>query len=231
MVRSKRQDLRDQLLAAALRRSKGELDAEFSAEELLVEAWQADKQAWGLRGHENLYPDSDRITRELDSRGKGQQGLVGQGLLARVEPRVYRLTAKGMAAATKVEGGRDESYAKLSRALETQVRRILEHPVFVSWLKDPSTPTRFRDAGHFWEIAPGTPARVIRDRILTIEETLQAAEDLLDDHDADYFSDPRGAVLYEKEDINRALEFQDTLRRRFADDLKMLGVDPSVFES
>src|SRR6266850_896235 len=50
-----------------------------------------------------------------------------------------------------------------------------EHPVFKAWLGDPVKPKYFREAGHFWGIAPGTPARTVRDRILGVDRVLARA--------------------------------------------------------
>ncbi len=53
--------LRQQVLLAALDCTGGKLDAIFTAEELLLAAWKRDPVAWGLRGHERVHPDSEKI--------------------------------------------------------------------------------------------------------------------------------------------------------------------------
>ncbi len=217
-------DLKDQILLAALTCSNGELNKTFTSEELLVEAWKRDPQAWGLRGFESKHPDSDRIHRELDSRGKGNKGLVAQGALERIGPRVYRLTSKGLNAASSLVPENASLRQKAHRILETRVRDILEHPTFVAWLKDPTTPKHFRDAGHFWGIAPGTPHRVISKRIQEIDDTLHDALELLDRKGLEEISQGRGQLLYDRTDIRRCMEFSDALKERFAKDLRMLGV-------
>src|SRR6266511_4876408 len=136
-------DLRKQLVLAALACSEGDLDRTFSSEELLVAAWRKDPKAWGLRGYEREYPDSNRIHRELDSRGKGQKGIVGSGLLERVQPRTYRLTPKGLAAAAAADQTTPEVRERVDRVFEEQVNRIIGHPTFVAWLKDSSQPRNF----------------------------------------------------------------------------------------
>jgi hypothetical protein len=42
-------------------------------------------------------------------------------------------------------------------------------------LTDSQAPKSFRDAGHFWGIAPGTPTRVIRERIEAVDNVITAA--------------------------------------------------------
>src|SRR5262249_32986099 len=111
---------------------------------------------------------------------------------------------------------------KVERTLEEEVRKILEHSVFRDWLKDPNTPKRFRDAGSFWGIAPGTPSTVVRDRLRRIDKTLEGALTLLDKRRVEVITD-RGRRLFDRRDIERCAEFHRTLRQRFLEDLKLLG--------
>jgi hypothetical protein len=219
---TKKADLRQQLLHAALTCSDGDLRRTFSSEELLVAAWKNDRASWGLRGYEREYPDSNRIHRELDSRGKGNQGIVGSGLLERVRPRTYRLTPKGLAeaAATSTEGS--EVHERTDRVFEMEIKRIVGHPAFAGWLQAPDTPKSFRDAGHFWGVAPGTPPRVVRQRVTGIDETLEAARRLLASRGVEQLGDQHGRVLVDLRDIERAQEFQQMLKDRFSDDLRIL---------
>src|SRR5213594_3246674 len=86
--------LRQQVLLAALDCSGGDLDKEFTAEDLLLAAWTRNPLAWGLRNHERQYPDSEMIYKEIDRVSVGGQnvrgGLVGIGLLEQVRKRTYR---------------------------------------------------------------------------------------------------------------------------------------------
>ncbi len=221
----KARDLKKQVLLAALDCIDDNLEKTFSFEELLVAAWKRDSTAWGLRGFEKHYPDSERIHRELDSRGKKNKGIVDLGFLEKVRARVYRLTPKGLAAASKLTPSDATVREKADRTLETEIRQILEHTVFKKWLKDPEFPNRFREACHVWGIAPGTPPRVIRERIKRVEHTLKAGLQLLDDKQVDQIGEGRGAHLFDRIDIERCLEFHETLKSRFRDDLKVLGVE------
>src|SRR5260370_187356 len=92
--------LKPQLLLGGVECSGGEVKKTFSAEDMLIRAWGRNKSAWGLRGHEDEHPDSEKIFKELNSRGSS--GLVGQGLLEQVSPLVFRLTPAGLAAASEL---------------------------------------------------------------------------------------------------------------------------------
>jgi hypothetical protein len=73
-------------------------------------------------------------------------------------------------------------------------------------LEDQQGPKSFRDAGHFWGVAPGTPPRVIRQRVRGVEDTLRAALDLLDRRDLIEVGDVHGRLLFDRADVQRALE-------------------------
>jgi hypothetical protein len=123
-----------------------------------------------------------------------------------------------------MEGGAGtEAREKLGRVLESEVTRIIEHPAFVGWLTNPNTPSRFRDIGHFWGVAPGTPPRVVRQRVRGVEETLTAALDLLDERALAEVGDIRGNLLFDRTDVERGLEFHRAMTQRFAKELVVLG--------
>jgi hypothetical protein len=175
-----------------------------------------------LRGHETAYPDNNKVYTKID----GKSGLVTKGLLSKVGERTLRITAAGLACAVRLDGGVEFEHAtKLDRAVQDVVRQVLSHPEFNAWLKDPSSPTRFRGAGHFWGIAPGTPPDAVRSRVLGIERTLQAALASIDRRGITEVVEQRGRVLFDRHDLERALAFQAALRVRFNRDLRRL--DPA----
>jgi len=216
--------LKQQILLAAFECSEGDLKTTFTAEDLLVHAWGRDKLAWGLRGFEDKHPDSNKILKELDAHA-GKQGIVGQGLLEKVHRRVYRLTPAGIAAVSELRPSDTIAREKAGRELEEAVKKILEHRVFKDWLIDPFRPKHFREAGHFWGIAPGTPPKTVRERVSYIEQTVKAASKALEQRGVDEIIEQRGKVLFDRKDIERCLEFQATLKQRFAKDLKLLDPD------
>jgi hypothetical protein len=224
----RRASLREQVLLAALDCSGGDLEKTFTSEDLLVAAWKRNRLAWGLRGYEREYPDNDKIHKELDGRGaregSASTGLVSSGLLLRVRQRIYRLTPAGLAAAAEVVGAEPDTRGKAERVLADAVDVILSHSVFRGWLKDPSSPKHFRDAGHFWGVAPGTPPKVIQARIMDVDRSLEKALSLLDAGGVDEIAAHRGKSLFDRTDIERAIDFQRTLKERFAKDLATLQV-------
>jgi len=214
--------LGQQILLAAAELSDGDVQRTFTAEELLVHAWKKDKQAWGLRGFEDTFPDSSKLFKELDVHA-GKQGIVGGGLLEKVHRRVYRLTPSGLAEVSTLRPTDAIAREKADRQLEQAVKQIIEHPVFKDWLRDPMRPKYFREAGHFWGIAPGTPPKTVLERVLSVERTLMAALRVLNERAVNEIVEQRGKVLFDRMDIERCLEFQRILIERFRRDLKFLA--------
>lgn len=225
-MKTKSTGLKQQILIAALESSGGDQHKTFTMEELLVRAWKRDKLAWGLRGYETLYPDSDKIQKEIGARGVGQKSMSELGLLERVSRRVYRLTPAGLATAVALGPADPISQEKADRTLEIEVKKILEHPTFRDWLGDSTHPKHFREAGHFWGIAPGTPPKTVRERVSFVDQTLKAALEALERRGVEEIVKHRGKVLFDRKDIERCLEFQAILKERFARDLKLL--DPQI---
>jgi hypothetical protein len=136
---------------------------------------------------------------------------------------VYRLTVAGLHEATQFQPADTITREKADRELESSVKEILEHTVFRAWLADSSKPKYFREAGHFWGIAPGTPPKTVRDRIQRVERVLKGARDILSEKGVESIAQQRGKLLFDRQDIERCLEFQQVLKSRFARDLAMLA--------
>ncbi|HLE61665.1 MAG TPA: hypothetical protein VI750_00935, partial [Pyrinomonadaceae bacterium] len=181
------------------------------------------------------HPDLEKLRKEIDSRGKstGSQSLVNNGFLAKQEGRIYRLTSKGLAAAARLKHARqgkviDETVqTKVGRELHSKIKKILESPVFASWIKNQEQPKLFRDAGYFWGIGPGSPPGTVRKRVNEIDDVLGAAYEFLKDHGVVEIADSRGKILFDRTDLDRCKEFQRALKKRFAKELAIL--DPGGF--
>lgn len=224
MASKKSIPLHDQVLLAATTFSGGDVTKEFSAEDLLIEAWRRDPYSWGLRGYEEQHPNAEKIYTEIDrGRGKGG-GMVGEGVFEKVRQRVYRMTPLGFARVAELQGtiGGDTE-VRARRVVENAILEIIEHPAFRAWLKDPETPKRFRDVSHFWNVAPGTPPNVVRSRLLHVDNTLSGALALLSAKGVDEIAAGRGKQLFDRRDIERCAEFQSTMKSRFRKELISLG--------
>ena len=137
----------------------------------------------------------------------------GVGREFHMPPQIPHYRAKDSSARVKAE--RELAYA---------ISAILSHPVFQSWIKDSAFPKHFRDAGHFWGVAPGTPPAVIRERIAKVDQTLTTAFTLLTQQNVDEIGSRHGKALFGRSDVERAASFQRTLKERFERDLQTLQV-------
>ena len=86
----------------------------FSAEDLVVSAWQKFPDAFGLAGHRGddgqlCYPDSNRVFAEI----MGSKPIRKRGLLRKVATKMYQLT----------EGGREHARLLLRRTGESRVEK------------------------------------------------------------------------------------------------------------
>lgn len=229
------------VLLAAFSLSNGNVHQEFTAEKLLIEAWKIDRQTFGLRGYEEEFPDSNILYTKL----MGKLGLVRMGYLKKIGEKTYTITEAGLAIASSLTPTTKEVEVKIDRQLHEALVKIIDHDVFINWLKtNGEYPNKFRDAMWFWGIAPGTPTKTAKDRINRIEKTLQQAKKRVNDAggkiilDARAISkdgkteltknkfttlDERGSRLsLDIIDIERCLEFQKTLKNRFQNDLKLM---------
>lgn len=225
IMSSKPLSLKEKILVAAVEGTGANHEVTFTLEDLTVWAWRGEQATWGLRGYESDYPDSDKIKKELSSRGRGTKGIVDLGWFDSVGTRIYTVTAAGLAMYAILDGSNKDFHDKAGRALELEIRQILEHRVFKDWLKDPSKPRHFREAGHFWGIAPGTPKNTVRQRIRKVDVALDGALAVLDDKGVDTISLAHGKVLFDRKDIERCNQFHADLKARFEKDLRIL--DPT----
>ena len=105
--------VKDMLLLAAhgLERKGRNL---WTSEELVMSAWEAYPDAFGLRGRERDHPDSNRVLASL----MGQRGLAQCGLLDKMGVRLYQLSHAGRASAMKLSGGGAAAPAREPRTQE-----------------------------------------------------------------------------------------------------------------
>lgn len=216
--------IKDKVLLAALKCTGGNIEQSFTAEQLIVTAWEMDKSAFGLRGFEEKYPDSNRLFTNTD----GKDGLVSKGYFNKAGERMFRLSPSGLTSAVALQPENTAHQVKLERELASQVNKILSHPVFRDWLVDHSKPARFHGAGHFWGIAPGTPSRLVRERVNQVDSTLLAALEYMKRRGVSQLYEERGKALCEQIDIERSLEFNKVLKTRFAKELKVLSPEMEV---
>jgi len=240
MAQSYQLTLNEKVLLAAFALQKSDIKKKFTAEDLLVEVWKQDKGAFGLRNYEQKYPDSNKLFTKID----GKDGLVRKGLLKKVADRTYSLTPAGMSLAISIRPVDEETEIKVDRELYESIKKILNHKVFAEWLKDPNKPNKFRDAGWFWGIAPGNPPKIVKERLANIGQSLLEAkkkasksggkivinakeinrevkDTILSKGDSN-IDEHKSKIYLDIKDINRCMEFHETLKKRFEKELDIM---------
>jgi len=124
-----------ELLLEAASQLSASGDEPFSAERLIVAAWQHAPKAFGLRGYQDQHPDSNRIIAEL----VGQKGLVAKGRLERVAAKLYRLPQAA-------------KHANPRRAVDCEGKRLLGSRAVQKWEAGQKQEINFIAACDFWGI-------------------------------------------------------------------------------
>ena len=240
MVNPQSLTLDEKIFLAAFRLSNGNINHTFTAEDLLIEAWKNDKSAFGLRGYENEYPDSNNLYTKL----MGKTGFVSKGYLKKVSNKTYTMTEAGLSIASSLEPVGIETNIKIVRYLYEFIVKKINHPIFREWLIGKDKPKNFRDAMWFWEIAPGTPPKTVVNRITVIEQNLQEAlrksseeggkiileareldkqtKDSLIKQGHSTLDESRGRFYLDKSDIQKCIEFHQSLKSKFKKDLESM---------
>lgn len=153
----------------------------FTAEELVVKAWEKDKGLFGLQGYAELYPDSNRILTNI----MGNKGLKGRGWVERVGEKLYRLTPSGTSIAKSLAESKQVSIARAStidRKQVTVIIRMLESPAYKKKAEGDEQNIIFRDACKFWGISSysdastvNTQFRVNRDVLSDLQKAIESA--------------------------------------------------------
>jgi len=106
--------LADNVLRAV--RTLEDLDGWADLSELVRLAWQLDRRA-GLPGYTETYPSDKRVSSEV-------QHLIRRGLMVRIRPNTYRLTASGRMRVKSLEP-KEREYPRLCKE---EIKKILEQP-------------------------------------------------------------------------------------------------------
>src|ERR1044071_4680180 len=131
----------------------------FSAEDLIVHAWQMFPDTFGLAGYSDKYPDANRVLTNI----MGTKGMRGKGWLKKVGEKQYRVTSKGLADAHELDGSserpaaharasQEDLRAELDRRTVSGLERILQTPAARKALGNEGEAISFYDACGFWDI-------------------------------------------------------------------------------
>jgi len=196
----------------------------FSAEDLVVAAWERFPETFGLQGYldeqgKPLFPNSNRVYAEI----MGSKPLRKQGLLEKVGNKMYKLTEAGRVRGSRAGKTDSTGSAKkwvLGREHVEQIRRLFESKAAQKLREGDMEDVSFFDACGFWGISPRSRAKEMWSRFADIETILRMGLDTLGGRDG--ATAAHGANAYTGDDLRSLREFHELLQRKFGDELEVI---------
>ncbi len=212
----------EKILLAA-RDLEGEKNGSFTAEDLIVKAWELDRDAFGLQGYADRFPDSNRILTNI----MGTKGLRGRNWIEKLGEKTYRLTATGRFAARSLldkEQGSDRGASVLTRTYIEIAERMLASSAFKIGAEDPrSDEIIFPDACKFWGISSYSSAASLRARMAEIDELLGLLREAVSRSPTGTVFLPGSRFVIDASTAARLQALNDVLKQRFSQELDAIG--------
>lgn len=207
------------LLAAHALENNGR--SPFSAEELVVKAWENDKSLFGLQGYSEQHPDSNRILSNI----MGNKGLKGRGWIEKVGEKLYKLTASGTSIAKSLADSAQSPASRASTVDRKQIAiilRMLESPAFKKKNEQGEQDILFREACKFWGISSYSNAS-------TVSMQFRVNRDVLADFEKAVANSASGRLVLpgmkdeiDKEKVSSLIKTNEFLKTKFFDEIENL---------
>jgi hypothetical protein len=128
----------------------------FSAEALIVAAWQKYPRTFGLKGYDDQYPDSNKVLASI----MGEKGLARRGWLLKVGQKLYSLSHEGRRTVRRLLHGDDQPAAdkkgdrpiKLSKDNDKLLQGLFETSAYEKYREGRQQELTFADACRYWSI-------------------------------------------------------------------------------
>jgi hypothetical protein len=170
------------LLAASSLEEQGQ--SPFSAEALIVSAWQKYPRTFGLKGYEEHYPDSNKVLAGI----MGEKGLPGRGWMVKVGQKQYALTRDGRQIVRKLLQGEEvppltarRVVVKLSRDQDLLLQQLSASVAYQKQLQGRASEWTFSEACKFWSVGDRQGSAVdarldeLQTQLTEVERTLTGA--------------------------------------------------------
>jgi hypothetical protein len=173
------------LLAADQLEKQGQ--SPFSAEALIVAAWQQYPRTFGLKGYAELYPDSNKILSSI----MGEKGLARRGWLVKMGQKLYALTRDGRQVVRRLlnedatEPEAETPAVHLSREQERFLLGLLDSTAVQKFEENRKMELTFADACRFWGITENLRGDVLDARLTQFEANLSELDRALASADAE----------------------------------------------
>ncbi|MFO0876980.1 MAG: hypothetical protein U0840_06370 [Gemmataceae bacterium] len=167
------------LLAASELEDQGQTP--FSAEALIVSAWQKYPRTFGLKGYEDTYPDSNKVLAGI----MGEKGLPRRGWMTKVGQKLYSLTQDGRQIVQKLLEGEATPPLTARRPVEALERdqdillqSMVTSPAYIKFRQGRSIEWTFSEACRFWSMGERT-GHAVDERLETVRKQLALIDRVL----------------------------------------------------
>jgi hypothetical protein len=191
----------------------------FSAEALVVAAWQKFPKTFGLKGYSDQYPDSNKILTSI----MGEKGLARRGWLAKMGQKLYSLTRDGRQVVRRLSSQEEEVPAappsnRLSRDQEKFLLGLFAASAVEKFQQGLKMELTFADACKFWGITENLRGDALDARMDRFRANLA---------DVDRFIGTSGADLsngrsVSTDEVRQLHKVDDYLTERFSRHLSLL---------
>jgi hypothetical protein len=195
----------------------------FTAEELVVSAWEHFPDAFGLAGFRNekgkmTFPDSNRVFAEI----MGSKPIRKRGYLVKVGSKMYQLTESGADYAKHLaerSGSAQIEKASLPRDIERELRRLLGSRAVEKFRSDRVGDITFFDLCAFLGISPRSTAIELHGRIANYDRIIEGAISVAKDNKVSF---THGGDGFGIEDLRMLIALKNLLLSKFARDLDVI---------
>jgi hypothetical protein len=191
----------------------------FSAEALIVAAWQKFPKTFGLKGYTDQYPDSNKVLSSI----MGAKGLTNRGWLLKMGQKLYSLSREGRQAVRNLlhDGPatpRGQAAVKLPRDQEKFLLALFASTAVQKFEEGRKQELTFADACRFWNITDSMHGEALSARLHQLRATLAEIDRQLDQGPAELSN---GRVI-SLDDLGKLGDIHAYLEERFSRHLTLL---------
>jgi hypothetical protein len=193
----------------------------FSAEALVVAAWQKYPRTFGLKGYDEQYPDSNKVLASI----MGEKGLAKRGWLVKMGQKLYSLSHEGRRAVRRLldgdeppETAKSDRPIKLSKEHDKLLQGQFMTSAYEKFRERRQQELTFADACRFWSITENLAGDVLDARLDHVRAALAEIERQIGQGSAN-LSDGRNIT---GEDIAQLCDIHSNLLQRFSRHLTLL---------
>jgi hypothetical protein len=203
------------LLAAFELEEQGQ--SPFSAEALIVAAWQKFPRNFGLKGYTDQYPDSNKVLSSI----MGERGLTRRGLLSKMGQKLYAITREGRQLVRRLQHGEEKEEAgpaKLPREQDKFLLGLFASAAVEKFEEGRKQDLNFADASRFWGLTEDMHSEALSAKLDKVRATLADIDRQIGSAGAD-LSNGRSIS---GADLDLLSKVHDFLREKFSRHLSLL---------